>query len=220
MVSAVGSSLDRQAFARFADLLDYPSEPVSGRARACAASVREASPEAAALLEEFAAYAEEQSLGTLQEVYTGAFDLDAVPGGNVTCYPYVGHHLFGESHVRSRFLVELRRRFLAHGFSVEREMSDHVVVLLQFMARCDDDELVGDLIGEALLPALGTMLGEPATVVEAADPPNARVRYQRVLHALRLTLASSTNGARTGAGTGRIARAARSGRLRARRERV
>lgn len=222
MVTVAARSLDRGALVLFADILEYPRAPVSDAVRACAAAVAGTSEDAGEFLHRFADYADEQSLGTLQELYTSAFDLDAAPGANATCYPYVGHHLFGESHVRSRFLVELRRRFLEYSFSVEREMSDHIAVLLRFIDVCDDDELVVELIEDGLLPALDAMVGADNDGLGSAEEPSGRERYQQVLGALRLTLAAQVRSAGVEDGSASKGRAtiARAGRERLGRDRV
>lgn len=177
--------VDRRVLGLFADVLDYPEAELVEAARACEQAVREDAPEAAALLAEFRAFAAERPLGELQELYTAAFDLDTLSDLDATCYPYVGHHLFGESHKRSAFLVGLAERFRAHGFTVERELPDHLVVLLRFAATCSDDELVGELVHEALVPALERMTDGADGI---AGPQSGRRVYLRALLALRLAL--------------------------------
>ncbi len=153
------------------------------------------SEEAAALLRRFGGYAAVTSLGELQEAYTLAFDLDSLSESDPTCYPYVGHHLFEENHKRSAFILGLLERYREHGFADDTgDLPDHLVIVLRFLARCDDDELVAETIDEALLPALARMLGtvggaragERATALPAGPecprarapgvPPGGRVR--------------------------------------------
>lgn len=177
--------MDRPAFRLFAGILDYPERGLLEAVHVCEETLAEEHSEAAALLGAFRAYAEAQPLGKLQEQYTAAFDLDTLSDLDATCYPYVGHHLFGESHKRSAFLVGLLKRFRAHGFSVERELPDHLVVLLRFAAACPDDELVAELVHEALVPALERMAGEAD---EPAEPRSGKEAYRLVLRALGLVL--------------------------------
>ena len=179
------NGIDRRQLGLFADILDYPEAEIVETVWACEEVVRDDTPEAAALLADFRAYAEQRPLGELQELYTAAFDLDTLSDLDATCYPYVGHHLFGESHKRSAFLVGLNERFRAHDFVVERELPDHLVVLLRFAAACPDETLVGELVHEALLPALERMTGGAD---EIEGPPGGRRAYLRVLLALRLAL--------------------------------
>ena len=177
--------LNRELALAFADVLSYPFGPIDGAVRACEEIARGESEEAAALLGRFAAYAEAAPLGELQEAYTLAFDLDSLSESDPTCYPYVGHHLFDENHKRSAFILGLLERYRAHGFEdATGDLPDHLVILLRFVAVCDDEELVAETVDEALLPALARMLG----TVGGAEPVNGRQRYQQVLTALALAL--------------------------------
>lgn len=169
----------------FADALDYPRAPVGAAARTCERLAGEVSPEASELLAGFRSFAESRPLGELQEAYTRAFDLDTLSELEPTLYPYVGHHLFDENHKRSAFLVELSARYREHGFSPEGELPDHLVVILRFVAACDDEELVDELVREALVPALARM---GAGAGAAAAGTSGRDRYHQALAALAVTL--------------------------------
>jgi nitrate reductase delta subunit len=177
--------LDRALALAFADLLSYPYGPIDDDVRACEELARRESEEAAALLARFRAFVEASSLGELQEAYTLAFDLDSLSESEPTCYPYVGHHLFEENHKRSAFILGLLERYRTHGFDGHAgDLPDHLVVLLRFVATCDDDELVAETVDEALLPALARMRG----TIGDAEPVNGRQRYQQVVSALALAL--------------------------------
>jgi nitrate reductase molybdenum cofactor assembly chaperone len=170
-----------------ADLLDYPQPGLVVTARECRALVADACPAAAALLDAFVTDVEANTSSHMEELYSGAFDLDTLSEFEATCYPYVGHHLLGETYRRSRFMVGLLQRYQAHGFEIAGgELPDHVLVMLRFLACSDDAELNEELVGEALLPALGRMTkdGEEA----ALDGAGGRRVYLRVLEAVRLVL--------------------------------
>lgn len=184
-----GPGVDRRLFERFAELLDYPGPGLLEAVRECETLVAKAAPEAAALLCEFRAFVQAAPLGRVQEVYSGTFDLDAA------YHPYVGYHLFGETYKRSVFMLELRARYRAQGFVVDRELPDHLAVLLRFVARYPDTSLAGEIIREALLPGLDRMTGKArsAGYDEEESPRPEKVRrgqhsYRGVLEALRLTL--------------------------------
>jgi len=181
----VVDGIDRRVLGLFAGILDYPEAGIVETARACEELIRDDAPEAAALLAEFSSFAAERPLGELQELYTAAFDLDTLSDLDATCYPYVGHHLLGESHKRSAFLVGLAERFRAHGFEAGTELPDHLVVLLRFAAACPDDELVDELVDDAIVPALERMTGGAG---EIEGPQSGRRVYLRALLALRLAL--------------------------------
>lgn len=178
---------DRQVVARsFADVLSYPYASPIAVAGASADLVRERSDEAATLLEAFASLVDSAGLGTLQEEYTRAFDLDTMSKTEPTCYPYVGHYLFDESHKRGAFILGLKKRYRATGFEDDSDLPDHLVVLLRFLTVCEDDELAEELVDDAILPALARM------AVAAGRPPTEEVSirgaYIGVLRALELTL--------------------------------
>ncbi len=172
-----------------AGLLEYPQSDPLECVSECRELVSRASPEAAAHLGEFHDFVAATPLGRLQEVYTGTFDL------NAACDPYLGYHLFGESYKRSAFMVELKKRYRAHGFTIEgSELPDHLAVVLRFLASCDDTTLAGDIVHEGLLPVLQQMLRK-----SKKDDPEAgedkqpeltagRKVYTQVLEALQLVL--------------------------------
>ncbi len=177
--------IDRRLLGLFADVLDYPEERIGETVLECEELVRDAAPEAAEPLAEFRSFVDERPLGKLQELYTAAFDLDTLSDLDTTCYPYVGHHLLGESHKRSAFMVGLSERYRARGFSPGTELPDHLVVLLRFTAACPDEEEVAELVHEAIVPALERMTGG-ADEIEGSL--SGRRVYLRALLALRLAL--------------------------------
>jgi nitrate reductase delta subunit len=154
--------------ALLADLVDYPGPELAESVLVCRELV---SPAAASLLDGFLADLERLGLERMQELYSSSFELEAA------CYPYVGHQLLGESYRRSRFMVWLLERYAEQGFEPDRsELPDHLLVMLRFLAVCGDDALASELVGEAILPALGRMTsGDPAT-------------YLRLLEAVGLAL--------------------------------
>ncbi len=181
---------ERRIFQLFADALDYPQPGLIEAARECASLISPRSPEAAAHLRDFEAFAQGMSLERWQEIYTGIFEL------NATCHPYVGYHLFGESYKRSVFLLGLKEQLDARGLSYGAELPDHLVVLLRFLSICDDDTLADELIRVAMLPALEKMIGarearqedDPARH-DAFDAPKSGYKaYQGMLQALRTML--------------------------------
>jgi nitrate reductase delta subunit len=177
----------RQALASaFADVLSYPHDSPLAAAQTCEALAREQSAEAGRLLESFRTLASAATPGEQQEAYTWAFDLGPVPRAEPPFYPYVGHHLFEESHRRGAFIVELRKRFRAEGFDEETELADHLVVLLRFLATCRDETLAGELIDDALLPALART--RPLREPSAAGRATLRGAYLGVVTALELAL--------------------------------
>lgn len=171
----------------FAELLDYPCPGVAQTARECRSLIAPESAEAAALLAEFAAFAERTPHATLEEIYTGTFEL------NASCHLYVGYHMFGEAYKRSAFLLLLKERFRAVDFDPGVELPDHISVMLRFMSLCPDAEST-EIAREALLPTLEAMTvapeAEPVDEGMEAAPEGYEMGddYRRVLQALRLIL--------------------------------
>ncbi|HJN43992.1 MAG: nitrate reductase molybdenum cofactor assembly chaperone [Acidobacteria bacterium] len=180
---------ERRVLDLMAGILEYPQSDPLEYVSECRELLSRASPEAAAHLGEFHDFVAATPLGHLQEVYTGTFDL------NAACDPYLGFHLFGESYKRSAFMVELKERYRAHGFTINgSELPDHLAVVLRFLASCDDTTEVGDIVHEGLLPVLQQMLRK-----SEKDDPEAgedkqpeltagRKVYTQVLEALQLML--------------------------------
>lgn len=137
----------------FANILDYPSAGAIGEIRECQTLLSARNPEAAALLGEFLALAEDSPDGRLEELYTGVFDLDPV------CYPYVGYHMFGESYKRSAFMVLLKEQFRKHGFDYSGpDLPDRLSTLLRFLSVCADDDLAQEIIDLGMLLSLDKMM--------------------------------------------------------------
>ncbi len=193
-------TIRRRTFELMADILEYPQPGLVEAICECAALLAIDNLAAAACMHEFGAFVRETPRGRLEEIYTSTFDLDAA------WYPYVGYHLFGESYQRSVFMLGLNERYRAHDFTVAGELPDHLAVLLRFLAVCDDAVLSGEIVHEALLPALEHM--DPWGARVAAPSPEscgggripplqsmtdkqqerARQGYWLVLHALQLVL--------------------------------
>ncbi|CAG0940604.1 hypothetical protein ANRL1_00218 [Anaerolineae bacterium] len=176
----------QRLFELFATLLDYPSSTLADAAKECATLLTPQNSEASNLLRDFQELAASTDLGRMEEIYTGFFELNAVS------HPYVGYHLFGETYKRSVFLLGLKERYAAHNFAHGAELADHLVVMLRFIAVSQDAELVGELVRDALLPALEKMSGEPAENEPAEEEPvvhqHGRAGYQQLLRALQLSL--------------------------------
>jgi nitrate reductase molybdenum cofactor assembly chaperone NarJ/NarW len=145
-----------QVLGLFADILDYPAPGLASKAAECAALIGAAQPEAAALLESFRSFAEENSLGKLQEVYSGFFDLNSI------CHPYVGYQLFGENYKRSGFLIGLKKAYRDEGFEAsDSEIPDRLSIVLRFVAQSKGGEDIDELLNRGLLPALARMTTKP-----------------------------------------------------------
>lgn len=180
----------RQLYQCFARMLEYPAGGTLQAALTAQGLLADENPEAAALLNDFHEYAKSLPPGRLEEVYTGTFDLDAA------CHPYVGYHLFGETYKRSAFLVELKQRYNAAGFTFsDTELPDHLAVILHFLAMTKDNTQAEEIARDALLPVLDRMTGRAKSEgfdedesPSAEAKPEKRNQFQVVLEALRFVL--------------------------------
>jgi nitrate reductase molybdenum cofactor assembly chaperone NarJ/NarW len=161
--------MDR-ALALFADALSYPGEDMPALARelemAAVASGFPAGP-----LSDFRRFVEGTAPERLEELYTATFDL------NPDSSPYIGYHLYGDGYPRSMFLLELQKKYRARGFEAGRELADHLCVMLRFLSDCDDPGERDELIAEALVPALHSMI-EKTVAVEGLDATPYRLILQ------------------------------------------
>ncbi|TMJ54822.1 MAG: nitrate reductase, partial [Alphaproteobacteria bacterium] len=154
-----------QVLGLFADILDYPAPGLANKAAECAVLIGAAQPEAAALLESFRRFAEETSLGKLQEFYSGFFDLNSI------CHPYVGYQLFGENYKRSSFLVGLKKAYRAEGFEADTsEIPDRLSIVLRYVAHSKGGDEIDELLNRGLLPALARMTTKPETDAHQHGP--------------------------------------------------
>ena len=157
----------------FAEVLDYPGNSLLESATECAQQLETSFPRIVRPMQSFVVFAQSQSLGTLEELYTQTFDVTPA----IT--PYVGYHLFGESPKRSAFWVKLQEAYQSHHFSGGTELPDHLCVLLRFFSVAQDPEFVIPLLQECVLPVLEKM--------EKAFPKNKN-GYAPVISSLRLFL--------------------------------
>lgn len=160
----------------FGDLLDYPKTDVLESANNCKILCNEINPEAGSLMEKFCSFIEKNSSEKLEEVYTSTFEM------NTSCSSYVGYHLFGETHKRSIFMLELKERYRLFNFTApDNELPDHLSLILKFLSICPDFDLANEIINEALLPVLNK------------TKEKATETYKILLDALVLVLNSSIN---------------------------
>jgi nitrate reductase delta subunit len=183
---------DKRVWGLFAELLEYPLESPVEMLRECRTLTGAMSPDAETRLAEFQAFAEEATLGRLQEEYTRAFDMDESHSLSV------GYHLLGESYKRSALLLEFKERYRAHGIEVAGELADHLPVILRFLAACDDQDLTNEIVAEGIWPMLEMMARKDKKSEEAAGdedrPPTVARPYLELLAALLLVVRASPMG--------------------------
>ncbi len=160
-------------FLLFAEILEYPTLALYECFEECISLLLDWNSEAAKLLKKFEFFLARVALTQMQEIYTRTFDLQPA------CYPYVGHHLFGEDYRRGLFMAGLKRQYLSRDFSAGQELPDHLAVILRFLTKPSGDNENHELIHECLIPALEKML----MGLREEDNP-----YRGVLQALLLAM--------------------------------
>jgi nitrate reductase delta subunit len=157
----------------FAEILEYPTRSIYETFDDFICLLWCLDRESAGMLREFDSLLAQGPFTRVEEVYTATFDLQPA------CYPYVGHHLFGSENRRGEFMVGLKKRYLACGFSAGAELPDNLAVVLRFLDRCPGSGEEDELVRECLVPALDRMI---TSFQESSNP------YRGVLEALRRVL--------------------------------
>ncbi|HEY4716705.1 MAG TPA: nitrate reductase molybdenum cofactor assembly chaperone [bacterium] len=108
--------------------------------------------EAEKLIRKFLQFIGITNLDTVQELYATTFDLQP------SCYPYIGYHLFGEDYRRGSFMAKLKEVYRDYKYDYnEKELPDHVSVVLGFLPRYDNEEERVEFIEFCLLPSVEKM---------------------------------------------------------------
>ncbi|HEY7389446.1 MAG TPA: molecular chaperone TorD family protein [Bryobacteraceae bacterium] len=154
-------------YALFADILDYPAQPIAQAVNDCSAELAVGCQEAYLHIRAFREGIAGKSLGQIQETYTNAFDL------RPDCTPNLGYHLFGDDGRRGLFLAELKGRIESSGIDVGCELPDHISLLLRYMQLNEQER--GALIDDCMLPAVNRI----AEVLDSSENP-----YKHALRAL------------------------------------
>jgi nitrate reductase delta subunit len=125
----------------------------------------------------FERFIETTPLSRLEEIYTATFDV------NPASFIYAGYLLFGESFKRNKFMVRLQEKYREHGFSLEKELADHIPTIFRFLARLDPDEILAhQLENDCLIPSLKLMTTSFSDDSQESNP------YARLLDAVLIVL--------------------------------
>jgi len=158
-------TLEADTCEAFARMLSYPPPEPGDWLSQCRKRVAARDAEAVEALDSFLDFLEESTSGERNETYSRAFDLNAL------FHPYIGYHLFGETYKRSRFMVRLKAHYGKHDFTPERELPDHLAVVLRFLPRCDHGDFLDELVRLGLVPTLGSMLGDEEALPDVVEGP-------------------------------------------------
>jgi nitrate reductase delta subunit len=157
----------------FSRLLSYPTAQVKTLAADCYQQLKDFDQQAAVAFGPFINFLEQQELPQIEELYTSAFDLQALS------FPYVGYQLCGESQARTMFLMKLQEIYNQQQFSSEGELPDQLSVMLRFIGTVNDPRGNSEIICDALLPAL-------EKIIQGIE--NQQHPYRQLLSALQIYL--------------------------------
>ena len=162
-----------EIYSLFGHILEPPGPLLSDQVNECISALTPFRQEVADLMNRFKTFVEETPFSRVKQIYDETFRLEGA------CYPYVGYHLLGDGSHRRLFLDGLKEQYQIYDFSAVRELPDHLGVMLQFLAKNEDEDEIDEMISLCILPSLRKML---EGFEEHATP------YQSVLQALLLVL--------------------------------
>lgn len=143
--------MDKNIYNLLADVLEYPTSGIAGKAGACSQALKTVNGKAQDYFKTFSKYCTTVPVSRLEELYTDTFDLQSF------CCPYVGFHLFGEDRARGTFMVKLKEHYAERGHPLNGELPDHISVMLRFLSHEERSSETMDLISYCLIPAVKKM---------------------------------------------------------------
>ncbi len=132
------------------------------------------------------------TLGELQELYTGTFELQP------DCTPNLGYHLFGNDARRNVFMAQLKERMERHHVAIGSELPDHLCLILRLLEKEQSEEERSALMEDCLAPAVARMVD----VLRKSRKCNP---YESALRALLILLQEEGRAAPVPLGTSRAA---------------
>jgi len=128
-------STQQTVFARYGDVLTYPDPGLGKALQDLRALLASECPSSAYIVDVFIQFALSNSIDTLEEQYTRAFDLSPI------AVPYLSVYLFGaENPQRGRFMAGLVGAYSDAGYGCEGELPDHLAVALRYAAVAPEAE--------------------------------------------------------------------------------
>ncbi len=134
-----------------ADVLEYPHEGTARQARSAADRLAGDHIGVAGALWDLAVWLENTPRGTIEERYTGLFDLNPIATLNL------GYHVFGDTYQRGEFLAGLAGELRERGLEPGLDLPDYLPTVLRLLARVEPLEEAGLLLSVGVLPGLAKM---------------------------------------------------------------
>lgn len=140
-------------YSLLAELFDFPGPGYHPRARRLRERLAADYPEAAAELQLFLDVIP-SSANALQELYTRTFEVQSLTTLSI------GYILFGDDYKRGDLLANLNREHTLVANDCRGELADHLPNVLRLIPLIEDEEVLGELMLDLLLPALTLMTRE------------------------------------------------------------
>lgn len=118
-----------EGYSAIAYLLKYPEElnEIRRRAELLASLLKKLKIKNA--IDALVEFLRTSNLPRIQEEYVRAFDLSPL------CFPYLSHHLFGDSFRRGAYMVKLKEIYREKGYNPpQKELPDHLGVVMEFLS--------------------------------------------------------------------------------------
>jgi nitrate reductase assembly molybdenum cofactor insertion protein NarJ len=136
-----------------ARLFDFPGPEFSAQGNLLIRLIRESYPDAAAEIQNFLNRVPAKPLD-LQELHTRTFDVQSLTTLDV------GYVLFGDDYKRGALLAHLNQEHKRVENDCRGELADHLPNVLRLMSKLTDLDLLSELVGQILIPALILMIRE------------------------------------------------------------
>ena len=140
-------------YSHVAELFDFPGPEFAARGRALLGLLRDNYPDAAVEVEHFLDAIPDRTLD-LQELHTRTFDVQSLTTLDI------GYVLFGDDYKRGALLSNLNQEHRRAENDCRGELADHLPNLLRLIPKLKDQDLLDELVGQILVPALMLMIRE------------------------------------------------------------
>ncbi len=161
-----------------AALLEFPGPQFAARAQALRTRLDGNYFEAATELGQFLD-AIPASVLDLQELHTRTFDVQSLTTLDV------GYVLFGDDYKRGALLSKLNQEHQRAQNDCRGELADYLPNLLRLVPRLEDEELLGELVEQILVPALMLMIREFDPERIESKNANYRKHYKTLIDPAR-----------------------------------
>ncbi|MBI2340818.1 MAG: hypothetical protein HYU99_10735 [Deltaproteobacteria bacterium] len=166
--------MNYEHYSRLAMLFDFPGPEFAARGRELLDCLRKNYPDAVTELQYFLDGLPSIPLD-IQELYTRTFDVQAITTLDI------GYVLFGDDYKRAELLSNLTREHKLAGNECGNELADHLPNMLRLIPKLSDSELVAELVGEILVPALLLMIREFDSSLLEKKNMNYRKHYKTLI---------------------------------------